>query len=199
MRRLFLVLTAVLGSAGFGLLPANAAPLHTPKTVQIVGGDSFEPDEFFSITFRFAPRRISVHTGDAVTWNNQTTDVHTVSIVNRDQVPRTVAQVNNCPVCNDFIAAHTPNGPPPQGQPVLVLDDFKPANPPARFDSPGDSVLIPPPGLGPGPRVNGRRDCARQTTLNYLCAFHPWMQGTIRVVGDADDAKPARKIAESAP
>jgi hypothetical protein len=61
MRRLLIALTAALGSAGFGLLPASAAPVHTPKTVQIVGTQTFSPDEFFSITFRFTPRRIAVH------------------------------------------------------------------------------------------------------------------------------------------
>jgi plastocyanin len=187
MRRLLIALTAALGSAGFGLLPASAAPVHTPKTVQIVGTQTFSPDEFFSITFRFTPRRIAVHTGDAVTWNNQTTDVHTVSVVSRDQVPRTIDQVNNCPVCNELIAAHTPNGPPPQGQPVLVLDGFKAANPPAKFAGPGDSALIPPPGLGLPTSVTGTITAPAGTTLNYLCAFHPWMQATIRVLGEADN------------
>jgi hypothetical protein len=190
MRKVVIVLTAVLGAASFGLLPVSAAPLKAARTVQIVGTDRFSPDEFFEITYRFATRHISVHSGDTVTWNNQTTDAHTVSVVSPDQVPKTVDQVNNCAICNQFQAAHLPGGPPPQGTPVFILDDLKPASPPAKFDSTGDSLLIAP---NPNPFGIPASASAQITapaghTLNYICTFHPWMQATIRVVADDEDA-----------
>jgi len=155
--------------------------------VQIVGTERFSPDEFFEITYRLATRRITVHKGATITWNNQTNDGHTVSIVTLDQVPKTVDQVNNCAICNDMIAAHFPNGVPPQGAPVLALDDLKPANPPARFDGPGDSIVIAPPGVGAPTASSAQITAAAGQTLRYICAFHPWMQGSIRVVADNDD------------
>jgi hypothetical protein len=183
-------LTALLGAAGFGLLPASAAPLPASKTVQIVSAERFSPDEFFEITYRFATRRISVHQGDTITWRNQTTDAHTVSVVSPDQVPKTVDQVNNCAICNDIQAAHFPNGAPPQGTPVFILDNLKPANPPARFDSPGDSLIVAPAvnPFGLPNSASAQVTASPGQTLNYICAFHPWMQASIRVVGEDEDA-----------
>jgi len=186
MRTLFIAIIATLTAAGVGLLPANAASATSGKTVQIVGTESFQPDEFFSITYRFTPRHVSVHSGQPITWNNQTTDGHTVSIVSLADVPKTVNQVNNCGICNQLQAAHFPNGAPPTGQPVLVLEDFKPANPPAHFDAPGDSVVVPPPGLGLPLSVTAIVTAPAGSELSYICAFHPWMQGTIRVLPPSD-------------
>jgi plastocyanin len=186
MRTLFIAIIAALAAAGVGLLPANAAPASPGKTVQILGMESFQPDEFFSITYRFTPRHLSVRSGQLTTWNNQTTDAHTVSIVSPADVPKTVDQVNNCGICTQLQAAHFPNGAPPAGQPVLVLEDFKPASPPAHFDAAGDSVVVPPPGLGLPLSVTAIVSAPAGTELRYICAFHPWMQGTIRVLSPSD-------------
>ena len=162
------------------------APSATNKMVHIFGEEKFSPDEFFSITYRFSARRVRVHQGGSVTWDNQTNDGHSVSVVTRDQLPRSVQQVDNCSVCNDLLAAHFPNGLPPQGAPVLVLDDFKPTAAPARFDSVGDSVIVAPPGVGLPTSVSVIISALPGSTLDYMCAIHPWMQGSIQVVGSGD-------------
>jgi plastocyanin len=188
MHKFWIVLIGAFSAAGFGLLPVSAERLDAPKTVQIVGSERFSPDEFFEITYRFATRRISVHKGDTVIWNNQTNDGHTVSIVSPGQVPKTVDQVNNCDVCNQLSAAHFPNGFPPQGTPVVFLDDLKPGSLPAKLDSVGDSLLIAPPGVGFPTSVSAQVTAPVGQTLNYICAFHAWMQGSIRVIADDQDA-----------
>jgi len=189
MRIFVSTVVAALSLAAFSVGSVSAAPTSTDKVVHIVGGETFSPDESFSITYRFTPRRTRVHQGDSITWENQTTDGHTVSVVTREQLPKTVQQIDNCSVCNDLLAAHFPNGFPPQGTPVLVLDDFKATTAPARFDSVGDSVIVAPPGLGFPTRVTVTVSALHGTTLDYMCAFHPWMQGNIQIVASGDSTE----------
>ena len=191
MRKASLVVsTAVsaLCAAAFNLAPASAAPSDTNRTVDILGSESFSVDEFFKVTYRFEQRRIAVHQGATVTWNNKTTDGHTMSVVSPADLPKTIDQVNNCAICNQLSAAHFPNGFPPQGIPAVFLDDFKPAALPAKLDSVGDSLLVAPPGLGFPTSVSAQITAPVGTTLNYICAFHPWMQASIRVLADDDTA-----------
>lgn len=190
MRIVVRTVAVAVSLAAFSVGPVSAAPSPTPsateKTVRIVGEEKFSPDEFFSITYRFNPRRTRVHQGDTITWDNQTNDGHTVSVVTRAQLPKTVQQIDNCSACNDLLAAHFPNGFPPQGAPLLVLDDFKATTAPARFDSVGDSVIVAPPGSGFPTRVAVNVSALPGTTLDYMCAFHPWMQGSIQIVASND-------------
>lgn len=191
MNKLLVGLSAAATSAVLSLGTASAAPIEAPaarpRTVEIVGGSFFSPDEFFTETFRFTPRRLTVQHGATVTWDNKTTDGHTISVVASADVPKTADQVMNCAICNQVAAAHFPNGFGPQAQPVLFLDDFKPGTLPAKFDSVGDSLLVAPPGIGAPTSVSAQITAPAGTTLNYICAIHPWMQATIRVTTADDD------------
>ena len=44
------------------------------------------------------------------------------------------------------------------------------------FNEPGDSLFF-----GQGESISADVTAAPGTTLKYLCAIHPWMQGTITV------------------
>ena len=183
--RLLAAIMAAFSAAVMGLVPVAAAPAHSTRTVQILGEERFSPDEFFTQTFRFTPRKIRVQTGALVTWNNHTTEVHSISVVNHDQLPRMVQQVTDCGACGPFFAAHFPAG--PGSPPVLVLDDFKPATGQPTLDNPSDSLLIAPPGLGLPTSVSATVTAPAGTTLDYVCIFHPWMQASIQVIR-ADEA-----------
>ena len=99
MRTLVTTVAAALSLAAFSVGPVSAAPgpspVATDKRGHIVGEEKFGPDEVFSITYGFTPRRIRVHQGSSITWDNQTGDGHSVSVVTHDQLPRTVQQVDN--------------------------------------------------------------------------------------------------------
>lgn len=181
-----LAVSWIIAPIGAGAAPL-AVPALAPKTVDIVGEEKLSPDEFFMITYRFATRHLTVQQGATVTWQNKTNDGHTISVVAAADVPRTTAQVDNCGICNTIQAAHFPNGFPPQGVPVLFVDDFKAGVPPARFDSIGDSLIVAPPGMGLPTSVSAQITAPAGTTLNYICAFHPWMQATLRVVPPDED------------
>ena len=84
-------------------------------------------------------------------------------------VPTSIDQIFNCPVCNAILAAHFPNG--FNNPPVPVLNAGG-----AGLDAVGDSLL-----LAPGGSVSDSITAAPGSKLHYLCAIHPWMQGTITV------------------
>ena len=44
------------------------------------------------------------------------------------------------------------------------------------FNTPGDSVLIP-----PGGKTSVKVSAPAGTTLNMICAIHPWMQNKVKV------------------
>jgi plastocyanin len=147
-------------------------------TVQIIGDERFVPDAMIMATFRFTPGPLEVRSGEQVTWQNTTIDPHTVSVVRHADVPTTVDQAFDCQICSLLRVAHFPNG--FDQPPALVIDDFKPAGFPPSLDNAGDSFLIGSVG-GPGDNVTALITAAPGSTLDYICAIHPWMQGTIRV------------------
>ena len=170
---------AVVGSAV--AMAATKAPAHAKAVIK--GGDSFKPNAFIKNTLHFVPGTITVRSGGTVTLTNTTTEPHTLSLVKRTDVPRTVAQVNSCEmaaagtVCNTLARAHgvDPTGPPPQGPPPKPLVDVGGAG----FDQPGDSTFIAPKGAG-GPTTL-KVTAKPGTTLYFICAIHPWMNGRIFV------------------
>jgi plastocyanin len=147
---------------------AVAASAHTPTNhVNLIGRADVIPNAFIQATFRFSPGDISVKHGSRVTWadKDETEEPHTVTIVKRSELPRTVEQVFNCAVCAQTLKKH--EGPPRK----TVI------NVGARgLDRPGDSYLMPDKAT-----INPRISAQKGTTLYYLCAIHPWMQGAIQV------------------
>jgi plastocyanin len=183
-----LIVAAVLGvvaaggsAVAFAAAAASKAPAHAKIVVK--GGESFKPNAYVKNTMRFVPDTITVRSGGTVTVATTTSEPHTLSLVKRSDLPRSVAQVDSCEmaaarsVCNALAQAHgvDPTGPPPQGPPPKPLVDV--GNP--GFDQPGDSTFIPPKGAG-GP-VSFKVTAKPGTTLYYLCAIHPWMIGRISV------------------
>jgi len=112
-----------------------------------------------------------------VTLTNTTEDGHTLSIVKPSQLPHSLKQIENCSVCGEIAKSHgvNPEGPPSQGPPPIPLVNVGLAG----FNQPGDSVVIGPKGHG-GP-ATFKVTAAPGTTLNFICAIHPWMQGRFQV------------------
>jgi hypothetical protein len=92
-----------------------------------------------------------------------------VTIVAQSDLPTTADEVFACQVCGDAFAAHFPA--PPPAPPVLVVDVGA-----AGLDAAGDSLL-----LFDDQSVSATVSAASGSTLFYLCAVHPWMQGQINV------------------
>jgi plastocyanin len=157
-----------LGAGGKG--PARAK-------VEINGAESIKPNAYLQISFHFTPGTIPIRSGGTVTLTNNTTDAHSLSLVTASQVPHTIKQLQNCAACNAIAKSHGINfeGPPAVGPPPIRLVNVGAPG----FDTPGDSAVIGPKGRG-GP-VTFKVTARPGTILNFICFFHPWMEGRFLV------------------
>ena len=162
---------ALLLSAGVAV-GAGAQGAHTVKTE---GRGTFVPNGLVQETLHFWPGNISVKSGGSLTWvaSDKSGDPHTISIVTRADWPKTLNQVFHCgargTICRRILKAQFPKGQPPL--PVVNVG-------PPGLDEPGDSLLI-----APGHPNTAIVSAPPGTVLYYMCAIHPWMQGTITVTG----------------
>jgi plastocyanin len=174
------LVTALLGAALLVVAgSAAAAGGKGPAKAKIVvkGGESIKPNVSLTNTFHFVAGTVPIRSGGTVTLTNTTEEAHSLSIVQQSQVPRTIKQLQNCSVCGAILKSHgiNPEGPPVMGPPPIRLVDVGAAG----FDAPGDSILVGPKGRG-GP-VTFKVTARPGTTLSFICAFHPWMQGRFLV------------------
>ncbi len=167
--------TASLAAAiGAGARPAETAA--RAPVVTIVGGPSLKPNRFVMDTVRFSPGTITVRPGQVVTWvdRGRSPEPHTVTIVRKGELPDTIQELSRCfeGACG-LVAAHLndPND-PEKGIRTARVDRGR-----AGLNTRGDSLFLAPKG-----RISGRVTASSGRTLRYLCALHPWMQGTIRVL-----------------
>ena len=169
-RRLIPISVAVLAVA----LIANGA-VAAPNEVRSTGDERVVPNAMVQATLRFTPGQIGTTSGDEVTWthDDKTDEPHTATIV--EAFPEsTLDAIFGCGApdqpCGQALAAHGfPGGPV-----VLTVDVGSPG-----FNEPGDSVLF---GEEEGfNTISAQVTAPAGTTLKYLCAIHPWMQGTITV------------------
>jgi plastocyanin len=168
-------LGAVLATGSSALAAGGGAPAKAK--IVIKGGPSFKANAYFKETLHFVAGTVTVRSGATVTLTNTTSDPHTLSIVKASQQPHTIGQLENCEVCGSIAKAHglNPNGPPASGPPPIpVVNVGAPG-----FDQPGDSIIIGPKGRG-GP-VTFKVTAKPGTTLYFMCAIHPWMQGRFLV------------------
>ena len=169
------LVAAVLGAALLILAgSAFAAGGKGPARAKVIikGSESFKPNAYLKIGFRFAPGTVTIRSGGTVTMANGTADAHTLSIVKQSQLPRTFKQIENCSICGAISKSHglNPEG-PPSGPPPIPLVNVAAAG----FNTPGDSIVIGPKGRG-GP-VTFQVTARPGTVLSFLCVIHPWMQG----------------------
>ena len=176
----FLLLAAIpLLAAAAGVAAASSGKsqrrgpiVHTPEQLLFV------PNALSGTTMRFSPGTISVRSGGTVTFvNSQRDEPHTVTIVDRSDLPRSAAQVENCKACR-LALGHLKDPRHPETSPLktYVLDKGR-----TGFDARGDSVFLAP--AGPHKHATVHISAPAGTTLYYLCAVHPWMQGSIVVTG----------------
>jgi hypothetical protein len=110
---------------------------------------------------------------------------HTITVVSVKDLPKTSAQINNCTICNETAAGHlkNPKAPPGPTNDIAhwIVDKGKPG-----LDEAGDSIAI------EGAKhksISIKVTAPAGTVLHFICAVHPWMQGTIKVINtDASGA-----------
>jgi plastocyanin len=161
--------TAALGVSALGVGVAGAA---TKNRIDIKGGTSMTPGESITDDQHFTPSDLEVKSGATVKVVDKakTSDPHTISLVKKSDLPKTAKQAFNCAKCNAIIGSHEVNEQTGDiGKPVVDVGQ-------PGYDAPGDSTVIQPKGS-----ISFKVTAKKGTTLYYLCAIHPWMQGRIKV------------------
>lgn len=165
MRRLVALTVAV---ATLALLSSVVAA--SDRTVRTTGDERVIPNVMVQATIRFTPGMIKVASGEDVTWthDDRTTAPHTVTIV--DELPgASLDEIFGCGApggdCDVALTAHFAGGFNP------VVEAGGPG-----LDAAGDSLFF-----GDDQSVTATVTAPSGTTLLYLCAIHPWMQGQIVV------------------
>lgn len=165
MRRLRLPIAAVLA-----LVLATNVVAAGDREVRTTGDERVVPNAMVQATLKFAPGPITVDTGDPVTWTHDdaTTAPHTVTIVEEFPEP-TLEGIFGCGApgepCALALDAHFAGGFNP------VVEAGGPG-----LDAPGDSLFF-----FDDQSITATVTASSGTTLLYLCAIHPWMQGEIAV------------------
>lgn len=166
MRRFIALIAALVALA----LAANASLAVADRTVRTTGDERVVPNAMVQATLKFAPGLITVDSGDTVTWTHDdaTTAPHTVTIVEAFPEP-TLEGIFGCGApggpCDVALTAHFAGGLNP------VVEAGGPG-----LDAPGDSLLF-----FDDQSISATVSAPSGTTLSYLCAIHPWMQGQIVV------------------
>jgi plastocyanin len=178
MRRLLGVLACSVIAAAVPALPAVGAT-SSGVVVKAFGGEKYAINRYAQEDMRFKPGTIRVKSGELLTfeYGDREMEPHTLTIVPKALLPKTAAQIDQCSVCRRYATPHlkNPHAPPGEGNPIAhwVLNKGQ-----AGLDEVGDSVAIQP---GAHKKISIRVTAPAGTTLYFICAVHPWMQGRIQV------------------
>jgi len=176
-----LAAAAALGAGAAVLAGGVPAALGAGgATVRAVDTTKVAINKYIQDGAHFAPGTVSVKSGSTLTFAavGKQDEPHTLTIVPSASLPRTLAQVEACPICQRLATPHlkNPKAPPDQNNPIVrfVLNKGR-----AGLDAVGDSIAVLP--QGKHRSISIKVTAAPGTTLNFLCAVHPWMQGRIKV------------------
>jgi plastocyanin len=168
------VATLVLALVAFGG-SAIAASKKAPNkaTVQMKGKLVIKRNKYFKDGAGFYPGSVTIRSGGSLTLRNRQEAPHTFSIVKSSDVPRSTGKILNCgspgTICDTIFTSHAPD---PEGNPTLPVVNVGATG----LDQPGDTLLV-----NPKQTQKVTVSAAKGTTLNFLCAIHPWMQGKLKV------------------
>jgi plastocyanin len=181
-KRLFCGMTATVAAlaaviAGVAVASSHAAGLTIKATDK---GASYVINKSVTDKMYFTPGVATVKSGQTLTFEydgKPAEEPHTITIVSSKDLPKTAAQINNCNICNRTAAGHLKNPKAPPGPTNDIahwtVDKGKPG-----LDGPGDSIAI------EGAKhksISIKVTAPAGTVLHFICAVHPWMQGTIKV------------------
>jgi hypothetical protein len=178
-RKLLGAATAAVVVGAGAVAAAAASPAHT--SINAVTSTKVKINRYIQDGTRWQNDVYTVRSGGTITIRNLAASdgPHTFSVVKKSQLPRTVAQINNCKICLTLAKEHGANpnsNAPPK---FLFVENGVGTNTAPNVDQPGDSAFVEP---SQGAKVTLKVTAKPGTTLYFLCAIHPWMQAKL-VVG----------------
>jgi hypothetical protein len=195
LRRVGVIAAVLVATVGLGAAQGGAHDTGA-RTIQARGIESVQINVRIQSTFRMVPGVTNIKSGAMLTFKDVdgTPEPHTLTIADAADLPQTIEDVENCSPAGQG----EPGAPPPP--PNICNDTFQaavqadPRIGEGTFPGPGESEFLNLGGGGAG--LDARLDtmligdassltvpvtAAPGTTLHFLCAIHPWMQGTINV------------------
>jgi plastocyanin len=165
---------AALGVFALAAGPAAAAPKK--NTITAVGGMKVKANAYVQDAQHWDADRYTVKSGDTVTLRDKSTEgqPHTLSLI--DKRPKTPAQIMGCAACGPLMEAHQANPETGEVGKEVVEAGGTGFDTGGDKTAAGDSIYLPPKG-----KVTFKVTAKKGTTLNFVCAVHPWMLGTIKV------------------
>jgi hypothetical protein len=168
----------VVGGSAVALAATGAAPKHA--TINAVTSTKVKINRYIQDGTRWQDDVYHVRSGGSITIVNLAASdgPHTFSVVRKSDLPRTVAQMNNCKICQTVAKEHGAN-PNQQGPPkFLFVENGVGSMTPPNVDRPGDSAFIAP---SQNAKVKLQVTAKPGTTLYFMCVIHPWMQAKLIV------------------
>jgi plastocyanin len=167
--------------AGFATSGAVAGDNASGITIKVTDkGMTYVINKSVTDEMYFSPQIATVKSGDTLTFEYDGVpgqEPHTISIVAPKDLPKTSAQMDNCGICNRIAGGHikNPNAPPGPTNDIVhwIVDKGRPG-----LSGPGDSIAIE---GGKHKTVSIKVTAPAGTTLHFIGAVHPWMQGEIKV------------------
>ena len=168
-----------LGATGAAVGAAGRAPAKT--TIKVSQKVKMKPNRYVQDGLRWDRDVYTVRSGGTLHVVNTAADEgpHTFTVVRKSDLPRTVARLFNCKVCNQLGQAHgaDPESDAPPKFPFLENGTGQ-ATPP-DVDRPGDSGIT---GEGKkGEFIDLKVTAAKGKKLFFMCLIHPWMQARVDV------------------
>jgi hypothetical protein len=165
---------AALGVFALGAGTASAAPKK--NTITAVGGTKVKANAYVQDDQRWDADAYTVKSGATVTLRDKSTEgqPHTLSLIKKR--PKTPAQIMGCEACGPLMEAHQANPETGEVGQELVQAGGEGFDTGGDKNGAGDSIYLPPKG-----KVTFKVTAKKGTTLNFVCAVHPWMLGTIKI------------------
>ncbi len=180
LRKLTVVVAAMLVAlAAVGATTASAAP-RARATIKSVSSFRFKINRYIQDGLRWNRDVYTVRSGGTVRVVNGEggSGPHTLTVLGRRDLPRTIRTLFNCRACNELTRAHgaDPNSEAPPRFPFL--ENGVGQQTPPDLDRPGDSGLV---GERRGDAISFDVTARAGTTLYFICLIHPWMQAKLQV------------------
>jgi hypothetical protein len=171
---------AVAGATGVAVA-ATGTPAGATVIKAVVGPSAVKINRYIEDSVRWDKDVYTVKSGGTLHIVNDAAEEgpHTFTVVTAKELPHSIAQMNNCTVCNTLAKAHGANpnsNAPPKFQ---YLKRGVGQNTPPDVTGPGDSGIT---GPGkPGESINLKVTAKPGTVLLFMCLIHPWMQAKVIV------------------
>jgi hypothetical protein len=182
LKKLTVVAVGVLlALVAIGPATATAAP-RSRVTIKSVSSFRFKINRYIQDGLRWNRDAYAVRSGGTVHVVNGEgqSGPHTLTVLRKKDLPRTLRTLFNCRACNELTRAHGADPESEEPPRFPFLENGVGQDTPPDLDRPGDSGLI---GPRRGDAVNFNVTARAGTTLWFICLIHPWMQAKLQVQG----------------